>query len=102
MPLLSKRIRHAIAESTTRCQQQRSLFPLFVDMTRGVTRLIFRRKCEIANVRAVLHLLRLIEGQHVQRGVALHQLFNVILQQRADHNAGTVLLNLRQNLIDRL
>jgi hypothetical protein len=47
-------------------------------------------------------LLWLVERQHVQRGIALHQLFHVVFQQRANNDARTVLLNLRQNLVKRL
>jgi hypothetical protein len=31
--------------------------------------------------------------------IALHQLFDIVLQQWADHDAGAILLNLRQDLI---
>ncbi|MNY06405.1 hypothetical protein D3C86_1391610 [compost metagenome] len=71
-------------------------------MARGVASLTFWGKGEVADVRTILHLLWLVECQHVQGGIALHQLFNVVLQQWADNNAGAVLLNLRQNLIERL
>ena len=71
-------------------------------MARRIAGFIFRGKREVANIGPVLNLLRLVERQHVQRGIALHQLFHVVFQQRTDNDARPVLLNLRQNLIKRL
>lgn len=65
-------------------------------MTRRIAGFIFRRQREVANIGTVLNLLWLVECQHVQRGIALHQLFDIVFQQRADNDARTILLNLRQ------
>ena len=71
-------------------------------MTRRIAGFIFRRQREVANIGPVLNLLWLVECQHVQRGIALHQLFDIVFQQRADNDARTILLNLRQYLVKRL
>ena len=51
-PLVGKSANHTIAQRAARNQQQRGLFPLLVDMSGGVTRFVFRRKREIAEVSA--------------------------------------------------
>ena len=51
-------------------------------------------KCEVTNIDAIFDILRLVQCQYVQRSVALQQLFNVIFQQRTDHNTRAILLNL--------
>ncbi|MNZ69251.1 hypothetical protein D3C78_875430 [compost metagenome] len=76
---MSKRRGNAITQRAARCQQQWGLFSLFMNMTRRIAGLIFRRQREVTDIRAILNLLRLVKRQHVQRGVALHQLFDVVL-----------------------
>ena len=73
-----------------------------MNMTRRIAGFIFWRECEVADIGPVLNLLWLVERQHVQRGIALHQLFHVVLQQRTDNDARPVLLYLRQHLVKRL
>ncbi|MNP49495.1 hypothetical protein D3C76_1436800 [compost metagenome] len=75
---------------------------MLVDMARGIAGFVFWRQGEVADVREVLYLLRLVQRQHVQRGIALHQLFDVVFQQRAYHDAGAILLDLVQHLVERL
>jgi hypothetical protein len=71
-------------------------------MSGSVTRFVFRRKREIAEVSAAFDFLRLVEGQHVERRVALDHIFDVLFQQRPDDQGGAVLLSLGEQLADRL
>ena len=102
LPLIGKGCGHAVTQRAAWDEQQRSLLALLVNMTRRIAGFIFRGKREVANIGPVLNLLRLVERQHVQRGIALHQLFHVVFQQRTDNDARPVLLHLRQNLVQRL
>jgi hypothetical protein len=56
-------------------------------MARRIAGFILERG-EVADIGPVLNLLWLVERQHVQRGIALHQLFHVVFQQRTDNDAG--------------
>jgi hypothetical protein len=47
---------------------------------------------EIADIGAAFDFLRLVERQHVERGIALDDIFDVIFQQRADDEGGAILL----------
>ncbi|MDN7190607.1 hypothetical protein QVL77_32060, partial [Klebsiella pneumoniae] len=71
-------------------------------MSGGVTRFVFRRKREIAEVSAAFDFFRLVEGQHIERRVALDNLFNVFFQQRPNHQGGAILLRLGEQLAYRL
>ena len=102
MPLLGKGSRDAIAQLAAWDEQQGSLLTLVMDMAGRIAGFVFWRQGKVADVRAILHLLRLVQRQHVQRGVASHQLVHVVFQQRADHDAGAILLHLIQHLIERL
>ncbi|MNB77566.1 hypothetical protein D3C75_242530 [compost metagenome] len=102
LPLVGKGGGDTFTELTARGQQQRCLFPLLVDVARGIPGFIFWRQGEVADVWTVLHLLGLVQRQHVQRGITFHQLFDVTFQQRANHDTGSVLLNLSQQLAQRL
>ena len=99
---MRKRVGNAIAQRAAWDQQQRRLLALLVNMAGRIAGFILRREGEVTDIGAVLNLLRLVKRQHVQRGVALHQRFHVVFQQRADNDAGPVLLNLRQHLVKRL
>ena len=49
-----------------------------------------------------MDLLWLVECQHVQRRLAVGDLLNVALQQRANHDSGAILLCLLHHLLNWL
>ena len=71
-------------------------------MVRGIARFVFRRKRKIANIRMVLDLLRRVERQYVERRLAVGDRFDVVFQQRADHQRRAILLRLLHHLLNRL
>lgn len=61
-------------------------------MMRSIAGFVFRRQRKIANIRTVLDALRLIQRQNVKRSLAVEHFIDVIFQQRANHQRGTVIL----------
>jgi hypothetical protein len=100
-PLVGKRVNHAIAQRAARNQQQRRLFALLW-ICRAASRASSSGEREIADISAAFDFLRLVERQHVERRVALENIFDVLFQQRPDDEGGAILLSLGKQLADRL
>ncbi len=91
-----------IAQRAARNQQQRGLFPLLVDMSGGVTRFVFRRKREIAEVSAAFDFSGWLRASTLSGVLLLITSSTFSFQQRPNHQGGAILLRLGEQLAYRL
>ncbi len=100
-PLVGKSANHTIAQRAARNQQQRGLFPLLVDMSGGVTRFVFRRKREIAEVSAAFDFSGWLRASTLS-GVLLLITSSTFSFSNGPTTGGAILLRTGEQLAYRL